>query len=107
MTHQFQHEIKQAMDTVFSTFGENEPVEVFDQGKLLAQIRGIFSETTQEVSNGGAILSSPAPNLTVWEDDIPIKLSLGVRLKIRGKLFSIKDSIKDGHGNIMLELFRE
>ena len=107
MTHQFHREIEQAMDTVFSTFGENEPVQLFLENEESIDLRGVFSETTQEISNGGAILSSPAPNITLWEDDIPIKLNLGVRLKIRGELFSIKDSIKDGHGNILLELFRE
>ena len=107
MPHQFHREIEQAMNTVFSTFGENEPVQIIKKGKPLVEIRGVYSETTKDVTNCGAIITSTAPNVTLWEKDLPGELDLSLRLKIRGECFSIKDTMRDGHGNIMLELFRE
>ncbi len=98
--------ITTAMDHIFSVFEENEPVLLVRPDAENIPLRGIFSETTQDITNGGVIVTSTSPNLTVWRDDLP-SLRTNFRFVIRGEIFSVKDYLLDGHGNITLELFRE
>ncbi len=99
--------IENSMDTIFSTFGEKEPILLLRDGEEDYPMRGIFSEVSQDVTNGGVVITSSAPNVTIWENELPTTLETSFRFHIRGENYSIKDYYRDGYGNINLELFRE
>ncbi len=103
----FEDQVKLAMDAIFDVYKEKEDVLLIREGEVAYPLRGIFSEVSQEVTNGGTVLTSLDPNITIWEKDLPQTLSKTLRFKARGFIFSIKDIFRDGHGNLTLYLYKE
>lgn len=97
---------KAAMDQIFSSFGESEPVVYMPARSAPLTIRGMFSEISQEVQPHGAIVSTTNPNLLVSLSDFGERPSQKDKVKIRSEIYTVKEVHLDGYGNALLELYK-
>lgn len=92
-----------AMDQIFSSLGETAILMADPQ----RPIRGVFSETSEEVEPHGVVVSTTNPNLLVSLADFGEKPAQGDKLQVRSRIYIIKEVHLDGYGNALLELYSQ
>ena len=87
-------------------------MRTFDQGVVVflplgggeIPIEAVFTETGEEVTPGGAVVTISKPRLFIDIRDLKRRPRTGDRVRIRGEIYRITNFLKDGEGSGVAEV---